>query len=387
MKAFRWDPCFLTGLPTVDEQHHYLIDIINQFGDALMRPQGASTQEIESLFEELRRYTVYHFQEEEALMKNSGVYPGHIADHHRQHAQFLQDLMHMHAGMAGDNREAATALLAFLCNWLAFHILGTDRLMSWLTDAAQVGTSAEDAMEAFKKTRDPATTTLLHAMSELVSQVSERSRALYELNQSLEARVAERTLALSELNERLESMAMTDVLTGLPNRRLAMQELEREWASSVQYAGPLACMMIDADGFKTINDSYGHDAGDAVLRHLARTLQHSIHSDDLLCRLGGDEFLIICANTPLDGALKTAEKLCRKVAKQRVPAGDGAWNGSISIGVAVRETGMSSAHALLKAADQSVYAAKAKGRNCVGCVQAAVRHDAPEQHQLSSPTV
>jgi len=155
----------------------------------------------------------------------------------------------------------------------------------------------------------------------------------------------------------------------------------------VQYGGPLACMMIDADGFKSINDRYGHDAGDAVLHHLARTLQHSIHSDDLLCRLGGDEFLIICANTPLDGALKTAEKLCRKVAKQRVPAGDGVWNGSISIGVAVRETGMNGAHALLKAADQSVYAAKAKGRNCVGCVQAAVRHDTPDQRQLSSPTV
>lgn len=369
MKAFRWDPCFLTGLPIIDEQHHYLIDAINQFGDALMRPQGASAQEVESLFQELRRYTLYHFKEEEALMASSGVYPVHITHHHKQHAQFLQDVMHMHAGMAGDNREAATALLAFLCNWLAFHILGTDRLMTWLMAASKAGTSAEDALEAFKKTRDPATETLLQAMSQLVSQVSERSRALYELNKSLEARVAERTQALSELNLRLESMAMTDVLTGLPNRRLAMQELEREWSNSVEHGGPLACMMIDADSFKIINDSYGHDAGDAVLRHLARTLQHSIHTDDLLCRLGGDEFLIICPNTPLAGALKTAEKLCRTVSKQRVPAGDGVWNGSISIGVAVRQFDMGSAHALLKAADQGVYAAKARGRNGVGSIQ------------------
>jgi diguanylate cyclase (GGDEF)-like protein/hemerythrin-like metal-binding protein len=385
MKAFRWDPCFLTGLPTVDEQHHYLIDTINQFGDALMRPQGASEQEIEALFQELRRYTVYHFQEEEALMESSGVYPGHITHHRQQHAQFLQDVMHMHAGMAGDNREAANALLAFLCNWLAFHILGTDRLMTWLRDAAMAGTPAEEAMEAFKKTRDPATETLLQAMSQLVSQVSERSRALFELNQSLEARVAERTQALSELNQRLETMAMTDVLTGLPNRRLAMQELEHEWADSVQYGDSLACMMIDADGFKGINDRFGHDAGDAVLRHLARTLQHSIHSDDLLCRLGGDEFLIICAHTPLEGAIKTAEKLCRKVSKQRVPAGEGVWSGSISIGVAVRQTGMSSAHALLKAADQSVYAAKAKGRNCVGSIQSVPALGATPRRRQSDP--
>ncbi|WP_180132637.1 GGDEF domain-containing protein [Rhodoferax sp. BLA1] len=369
MKAFRWDPCFLTGLPTVDEQHHYLIDIINQFGDALMRPQGASAGEIESLFQELRRYTVYHFQEEEALMERSGVYPGHIKHHRKQHAQFLQDVMHMHAGMAGDNREAATALLAFLCNWLAYHILGTDRLMTWLRDAALAGTPAEEALEAFKKTRDPATATLLQAMSQLVSQVSERSRALYELNQSLEARVAERTRELSELNQRLETLAMTDALTGLPNRRLAMQVLEREWQTASEHDVSLACMMIDADGFKTINDSYGHDAGDAVLRHLARTLQHSIHTDDLLCRLGGDEFLIICPNTPLAGALQTAEKLRRKVSTQRVAAGDGFWHGSISVGVAARQADMGQAHDLLKAADQSVYAAKAKGRNCVASVQ------------------
>ena len=369
MKAFRWDPCFLTGLPTVDEQHHYLIDIINQFGDALMRPQGASAQEIESLFQELRSYTVYHFQEEEALMERSGVYPGHVSHHREQHSQFLQDLMHMHAGMVGDNREAANALLAFLCNWLAFHILGTDRLMTWLRDAALAGTSAEDALEAFKKTRDPATATLLQAMSQLVTQVSERSRALYELNQSLEARVAERTQALSELNQRLEVMAMTDVLTSLPNRRLAIEVLEREWQAASQHDMSLACMMIDADGFKGINDSYGHDAGDAVLRHLARTLQHSIHNDDLLCRLGGDEFLVICPNTPLAGALQTAEKLRRKIATQRVTAGNGIWKGSISVGVAARQVNVDHAHALLKAADQGVYAAKAKGRNCVVSIQ------------------
>lgn len=241
--------------------------------------------------------------------------------------------------------------------------------MTWLMDAAQAGTPAEEALEAFKKTRDPATQALLQAMSQLVSQVSERSRALYELNQSLEARVAQRTQELSELNQRLETLAMTDVLTGLPNRRLAMQVLESEWQAASEHDMSLSCMMIDADGFKTINDSFGHDAGDAVLRHLARTLQHAIHTDDLLCRLGGDEFLIICPHTPLAGALQTAEKLRRKVSAQRVTAGDGIWHGSISVGVAARQADMGQAHDLLKAADQSVYAAKAKGRNCVASVQ------------------
>jgi len=369
MKAFRWDTCFLTGLPTVDEQHHYLVDLVNQFGDALMRPQGASAQEIEALFDELKRYTLYHFQEEEALMASSGVYPSHIAHHCHEHAHFLQDVVHIHASMAGDDREAANALLNFLSNWLAFHILGTDQLLAWLIKAAKEGTPAEEAMDAFRKTRDPATATLLQAMSQLVNQVSERSRALFELNRTLEARVAERTQALSELNERLETIAMTDVLTGLPNRRQAMQVLEREWRAATDSGAPLDCMMIDADGFKKINDTCGHDAGDAVLRELARCLQHAMRNDDVVCRLGGDEFLIICANTPFDGAMLTAEKVRREVSELRVPAGNGFWTGSISVGVAARQSDMVSLDALLKAADEGVYAAKAQGRNCVTSVQ------------------
>ncbi len=320
MKAFRWDPCFLTGLPTVDEQHHALVDIINQFGDARMRPQGASAQEVEALFQELTRYTLYHFREEEALMKQRGVYPSHIAHQRHEHAQFVQDILRMHSGIAGDDR-------------------------------------------------DPATATLLQAMHQLVHQLSERSRALFELNQTLEARVSKRTQALSALNQRLETIAMTDVLTSLPNRRQALQVLEREWQAATESGAPLACMMIDADGFKKINDTCGHDASDAVLRELARCLQNAVRNDDLVCRLGGDEFLIICAHTPLEGALETAEKVRAEVAALRVPAGDGVWIDSISIGVAARQSDMPGFEALLKTADDGAYAAKAYGRDCVASVQ------------------
>lgn len=369
MQAFSWDPCFLTGLPTVDEQHHYLVDIINQFGDALVRPQGASAEEIEQLFAELVRYTQYHFTEEEALMAASNVYPEHIAHHKNEHTQFLLDVTHMRAAMKGDNREAATALLNFLSNWLAYHILGTDKLLSYLMKAAHAGTPAKEAFDAYHQTRDPATATLLQAMSQLVTQISERGRALFELNQTLEARVAERTQALLQANAQLENIAMTDALTGLPNRRQAMQVLEREWRQASQSGTPLACMMIDADGFKKINDSYGHDAGDLVLRELARGLQRAVRNDDLVCRLGGDEFLIICAKTPLSGALLTAEKVRREIADLRVPAGDGQWCGSVSVGVAALDATMGNAEALLKAADQGLYLSKERGRNCVASIQ------------------
>lgn len=184
--------------------------------------------------------------------------------------------------------------------------------------------------------KDPATATLLQAMNRLFNQVSERNRELFELNRTLEARVAERTHELLEANHQLENMAMTDVLTGLPNRRHALHSFQAEWQRSVANGQPLACIMIDADGFKAINDTYGHDAGDEVLRQLSARLKDTVRNDDLVCRLGGDEFLIICGNTTRDGAMQTAEKLCHAVSLMRVAAGGGVWSGSISLGVAVR---------------------------------------------------
>jgi hemerythrin len=124
-------------------------------------------------------------------------------------------------------------------------------------------------------------------------------------------------------------------------------------------------MMVDADGFKQINDLYGHDAGDEVLRQAARNMRYAVRTDDIVCRLGGDEFFIICPRTPLDGALQLAEKMRAAIAALRIPAGSGEWRGSISVGVAQRLAGMWNIEDLVKAADQGVYAAKGRGRNCV----------------------
>jgi hemerythrin len=352
----------------VDDQHHHLVDVINQFGEMLMRPQGSTEQELEGVFDELARYAERHFREEEALMVSSALDKRHIDHHKQQHEQFLQDVTHLHAGVATGKREDAINLRNFLTNWLAYHILGSDQLMAWLMAASVAGKSQEDAYHSYMASKDPATATLLKAMNGLFNQVSERNRELYELNLTLEARVAERTRALFAANERLENMAMTDVLTSLPNRRHAMLAFEAEWQKSQATGAPLSCMMIDADGFKGINDTYGHDAGDVVLRQLARMLREAVRTDDIVCRLGGDEFFVICANTPLGGALQTAEKVRSDVASMRVVAGEGIWQGSISVGVAVAGASMNGIEELLKCADQGVYLAKRNGRNRVATV-------------------
>ena len=131
-------------------------------------------------------------------------------------------------------------------------------------------------------------------------------------------------------------------------------------------------MMIDADGFKQVNDAHGHDAGDAVLRALSTQLRYSVRTDDIVCRLGGDEFLIICAGTPLEGAITLAETIREAVAGLRVPVGDSEWRGNISVGVAARKATTNGFEGLMKAADTGLYVAKQNGRNCVATADSPV---------------
>lgn len=365
MQSFQWDSYFMTGLPTVDEQHRHLVDVINRFGALIVHPEGAGERTVDDLFGELAEYAQYHFHEEEKLMESAHLDARYIAHHRQEHAQFLLDAGYIRTGLSHEGRDEERALLNFLINWLAYHILGSDRLMAEMIAATNAGVPAETAYTTLKEKRDPATAALLQAMDGLVEQLSRRNREMYELNRTLEARVAERTNELSAANLRLEELAMTDVLTGLPNRRHAMSFLNSEWCAALADATTLACMMIDADNFKTINDAHGHDAGDEVLRRLATCLQHAVRTDDKVFRLGGDEFLIVCPRTPLGGALQLAEVIRKKVGALHVVAGSGVWHGSISVGVAVSSPTMNSIEDLLKLADEGVYLAKRNGRNCV----------------------
>lgn len=370
MDAFQWNPCFLTGLADVDEQHHRLVEVINRFGDLVMREDGASAAEMEAVFGELAAYARYHFAEEEALMIGLQLDARYVERHQHSHRSFMEEVTRLHGSVTTGNTGAARALLEFLTHWLAYHILGSDQAMAKQIAAVREGASPAAAYLADTHSHDPATDTLLSALNALFHQVSERNRELVQLNASLEARVAERTQALTEANQRLEDLANTDLLTGLPNRRHAMRSFADEWTRAQRDDTPLSCMMIDADGFKGVNDTHGHDAGDAVLRALSACLRHAVRTDDLVCRLGGDEFLVICVGTPLDGALTLGEKIRREVAALHVPVGNGQWCASISVGVAARAAGMNGIEDLMKCADQGLYLAKQRGRNCVASVSA-----------------
>ena len=174
---------------------------------------------------------------------------------------------------------------------------------------------------------------------------------------------------LALTNSRLQEAAMTDFLTGFPNRRYAMERMEQEWAAATRSNRPLSCLVVDLDEFKRVNDAHGHDVGDVVLRQTSAALKRGLRAHDVISRTGGDEFLVICPDTTLTAAIACAERVRKSVASTKVVAGNVELRPSISIGVAVREEGMEVADALIKCADRSLYLAKERGRNRIGALQ------------------
>jgi diguanylate cyclase (GGDEF)-like protein len=170
---------------------------------------------------------------------------------------------------------------------------------------------------------------------------------------------------LAVANRRLANAALSDALTGLPNRRSAMDQLEQAWSAASRTDQPLAVMVVDIDHFKRVNDTYGHAAGDRVLREAAATLRASARREDSVCRIGGEEFLVICPNTDLASAMQSAERLRTTLGARRIAIDHAESTITASIGVAIREPGTVDIDALVSAADQALYAAKEAGRNQV----------------------
>jgi len=317
------------------------------------------------IFHKLSAYAQYHFQEEENLMILEGVDSRLFDLQVEDHQNFINDITAMGADIDSNDYPVAKQLLKFLTHWLVCHILGSDKKMASQIHAIRSGSDPKAVFDAMKMAHDSATEPLLAALNGLFQLVSARNKELTQLNQLLEKKVEDRTKELLVANRHLETIALTDILTGLPNRRHGVLRLSKLWEESLEAGEPLVCMMIDADHFKEVNDTHGHDAGDRVLFELAQTLSHTVRTDDIACRLGGDEFFIICPNTDIKGGLHIAETIRKTVSELRVPTGDSVWHGSISIGVAEKTLKMKSHGELIKAADEGVYAAKRNGKNCV----------------------
>jgi diguanylate cyclase (GGDEF)-like protein len=159
--------------------------------------------------------------------------------------------------------------------------------------------------------------------------------------------------------------AMRDPLTGVYNRRPLEDSLQREIARARRRPDSIGVMAIDADHFKRVNDAFGHDCGDEVLRAIARRLVDCVREDDIVCRAGGEEFVIILPGMAQEAAVQRAELVRRAIEGAPIEAGPETVQITASIGVAVYPDHGTTGPELLRAADAALYGAKAAGRNRV----------------------
>ena len=187
-------------------------------------------------------------------------------------------------------------------------------------------------------------------------QVEKRLRYV---NDRLQAQLIE----IGVLQSKLREQAIRDPLTNLFNRRYLEETLERELARGGRESYPVCLIMIDLDHFKQVNDTYGHEAGDLVLKAFASTLSHESRRGDFACRYGGEEFVVVMPNLGMDIAYERAESLRNTLNSLRVPFGFYNLSVTISMGIACYPENGQTREELLRAADQAMYAAKEAGRD------------------------
>ncbi len=196
----------------------------------------------------------------------------------------------------------------------------------------------------------------------LKHDISDRKRMeddLKQTNAMLEAQLAE----IHRLQEELRELAVRDGLTNLFNRRYLDETLERELARAKREGYPLSLVMIDIDHFKKLNDTYGHQAGDKVLRELAALLWSNVRTGDVPCRYGGEEFVVLLPRMPLEVALDRAEDWRNTFRTMRVPFGDFQLETTISCGLSAYPEHARTPDELVRCCDEALYRAKRGGRN------------------------
>jgi diguanylate cyclase (GGDEF)-like protein len=198
-------------------------------------------------------------------------------------------------------------------------------------------------------------------------EISRLGEAFDQMAQALQDRDAELQRALRESRE----LAITDPLTGLHNRRYLWELLGRELLKSLRNRTPVAAILADIDHFKRFNDTWGHEAGDLVLKRVADVIRENVRGSDIGCRYGGEELAVILPETTLEVAVERAERIRRGIAAVRLDYGGRLLDAvTSSFGVAVYPQHAGDAEALLRAADEALYEAKKAGRNRVVVSQA-----------------
>lgn len=225
----------------------------------------------------------------------------------------------------------------------------TGMLRAALKYASRAAQSTKDESQFEELTR------LYNDLGRIQRELSQRNAELEILRTKLEAKQSE----LLEANAKLDALATLDGLTGIANRRTFQARLELECARATRYQLPMGLLLLDVDHFKSLNDTFGHQAGDDILKILGRILASTPRNTDLAARFGGEEFALILVNTNRIDAEAAAERLRARIEAELWPH----RAVTVSIGVASIQSDTASAVELIEQADKALYQSKAKGRN------------------------
>lgn len=242
------------------------------------------------------------------------------------------------------------------------------KLMGFLSEA---GTGTEEYGKALEKysTQLVGTAGAEEARA-IVTAILGETKIMAERQANLRDELAASTEEIETLREGIRDArreALTDALTGIANRKALNERLRESMEEAEETGVPMCVLMLDIDFFKKFNDTYGHQLGDQVLRLVARTLTECIKGRDLAARYGGEEFVILLPLTSIDNAFKLANHIRETVAAKRIinrTTGDSLGQITLSIGASRYRPGEDS-EALIKRADEALYAAKRRGRNLV----------------------
>jgi diguanylate cyclase len=257
------------------------------------------------------------------------------------------------------NRAAAEIFVAFFFGgllWFAFTDQSLELQTSW-----SVTVMCMVALSLYLLTVTNVSFRRNVRLRDAREQLLKHEAALKEANAALQQQLLE----INKLQVLLSEQANRDPLTGLYNRRYLDSTLERELARSKREGQPLSLILIDIDHFKQINDTYGHQAGDEVLKRMAGMLDKQARLADVACRYGGEEFLMLLPNMPQSKAIERAEQWRTDFAATTIVFGEFRMQVTLSSGIATYPGNGTTAHALIQCADDALYRAKTEGRNRV----------------------
>ena len=367
LKMFPWSDFFEVGVDEIDTQHGVLVNIINEICSCVFSTKNYE-ETMNGLFIKLIDYTKYHFESEEQYFKRNFIPENLLETHTKYHAELVSQVLILKDRCdTGSNRNAnLEEILTTLVIWLTNHILQEDMRLCMIVSNVDSGMSIDEAVRRADEEMHGSKGTVAKVMSAMMhvsgAGVLELRREI-EFRRRLEEQLTEEISIRKDAEEKLKYLAHHDALTGLPNRRLfeELSSVALSFAKRSKYEQ--AILFIDIDGFKDVNDTLGHNAGDALLIMIAKRLEECVRESDIVARLGGDEFTIhLGIDCNANGAKTAASKIVESISMP-FDLGKDIANVGASVGISIYPNDAEDVETLVQNADAAMYVAKKSGKN------------------------